>query len=359
MRIAQVAPLVLRIPPVRYGGTERVIFALTEELVRRGHVVTLFAAGTSQTSARLVPCSPRPLWQLGVSESRQYQQAQLQRVINRYGEFDIIHSHADHFLWLAGDSIQSSRVATLHGSLGAPETRAILKAHPDQPLVSISDSQRRPTTGLPLNWVATVYNGLDLATTYRLGRGAGGYLLFLGRISPEKDPVTAIRVAIRSGLRLKIAARVDPADEMFFEQVRILFDHPLIEWLGEQDDDQKARLLADAAGLLLPIDWDEPFGLAFIEALASGTPVISRPRGSVPELLHHGEHGFLVETEDEMVEACRNLQAIDRRACREWALSRFSAERMARDYERVYRRVIAAADQASTTRAGGSQVSTA
>ncbi len=192
-------------------------------------------------------------------------------MINRSGEFDIVHSHADHFLWLAGDSIRAPRVATLHGRLDAPETRTILNAHPDQPLISISDSQRKPTAGLHLNWAETVPHGLDLAHTYRLGRGAGGYLVFLGRISPEKDPITAIRGAIRSGFRLKIAARVDPADEVFFrEQVRPLFGHPLIEWLGEQNDDRKAALLADAARLLLPIDWEEPFGLAFIEASRPG-----------------------------------------------------------------------------------------
>ncbi len=360
MRIAQVAPLVVRVPPIRYGGTERVVFALTEELVRRGHIVTLFAAGTSRTSARLVPCSPRPLWELDLSASRPYERAQLEGVINRSGEFDIVHSHADHFLWLAGDTIRAPRVATLHGRLDAPETRTILNAHPDQPLISISDSQRKPTAGLRLNWAATVHHGLDLDRTYRLGRGAGGHLVFLGRISPEKDPITAIRVAIRSGFRLKIAARVDPADEIFFrEQVRPLFGHPLIEWLGEQTDDRKAALLADAAGLLLPIDWEEPFGLAFIEALASGTPVISRPRGSLPEILRHGEHGFLVETEDEMVEACRNLRTIDRRACRDWALQQFCVERMTTDYERVYRRIIDSADELGSRRVGRGRLSTA
>lgn len=360
MRIAQVAPLVVRVPPVQYGGTERVIFALSEEVVRRGHTVTLFAAGTSRTSARLVPCSRRPLWEIGLSESRHYQQAQVESVIKHSSEFDIIHSHADHFLWLAGDSIRVPRVATLHGRLDAPETRMILNAHRDQPLVSISDSQRKPTAGLNLNWVATVHHGLDLARSFRLGRGAGGYLVFLGRISPEKDPITAIRVAIRSGLRLKIAARVDPADEVFFqEQVRPLLRHPLIEWLGEQDDARKAALLADAAGLLLPIDWEEPFGLAFIEALASGTPVISRPRGSVPELLHHREHGFLVETEDEMVEACANLRTIDRRVCRDWALQQFCVERMTSDYERVYRQIVDSAEEATEPRVGHGRVSTA
>jgi glycosyltransferase involved in cell wall biosynthesis len=362
VRIAQVAPLFVRVPPVRYGGTERVIFALTEELVRRGHSVTLFAAGTSRTSARLVPCSPMPLWELELdpSESRDYQQAQVERVISRSREFDMVHSHTDDFLWLAGDSIQTPRLATLHGRLDAPETRTLLKAHPDQALVSISDSQRQPTVGLSLNWAATVHHGLDLVSTFRLGGGTGGYLVFLGRISPEKDPLTAIRVAIRSGFRLKIAARIDPADEVFFQQqVRPCLDHPLIEWLGEQDDDGKAALLAEAAGLLLPIDWNEPFGLVFIEALASGTPIISRPRGSLPEILRHGEHGFLVETDDEMVEACGSLRTIDRRACRNWALQQFCVERMTSDYERVYRQIIDSAEEAGERRVASGRVSLA
>jgi glycosyltransferase involved in cell wall biosynthesis len=341
VRIAQVAPLVLPIPPVRYGGTERVIFALTEELVRRGHDVTLFAAGTSRTSARLVPCSPRPLWELDQSISRPYRQDQLARVCKQLDQFDIVHTHTDHFLCLAKEMMPTPLVATLHSSLDLPETWRILEAEPDHALVSISNSQRRPASGLRLNWAATVHHGLDLAHSYRLGPGTGGYLLFLGRISPQKDPVTAINVAIRCGLRLKIAAWVDPADEGFFhDEVRPLLGHPLVEWLGEQTDRQKAALLGGAAGLLVPINWEEPFGLVFIEAMASGTPVISRPRGSVPEFVRNGEHGFLVESEDEMVDACRNLEAIDRRACREWALKHFNAERMTSAYLGVYRQII-------------------
>ncbi len=341
MRVAQVAPVVLPVRPVRYGGTERVIFALTEELVRLGHDVTLFAAGTSRTSARLIPCSPRPLWDLDPSESVAYPHGQLDRVSRQLRQFDIVHTHTDRLLCLARDTMATPLVATLHGRVDLPETWPILRAEPEHPLVSISDSQRRPAAGLRLNWAATVHHGLDLAHSYRLGRGAGGYLLFLGRVSPQKDPVTAIKVAIRSGFRLKIAARVDPADEDFFrDEVRPLLGHPLIEWLGEQTDRQKPALLAGAAGLMVPIKWEEPFGLVFIEALASGTPVISHPRGSVPEFLRDGEHGFLVESEDELVEACRNLYTIDRRACRDWALQRFSVERMTTDYLGVYRKII-------------------
>jgi glycosyltransferase involved in cell wall biosynthesis len=341
VKIAQVAPLVLPIPPTRYGGTERVIFSLTEELVRRGHDVTLFAAGSSRTSARLVPCSPRPLWELDPSESITYPHSQLDRVSRQLRQFDIVHTHTEQLLSLAPDTMPTPLVATLHGRLDLPDTWPILKAEPEHALVSISDCQRRPAAGLRLNWAATVHHGLDLAHSYRLGRGAGGYLLFLGRVSPQKDPVTAIKVAIRSGFRLKIAARVDPADEGFFQDdVVPLLGHPMIEWLGEQTDPQKAALLADAAGLLVPITWEEPFGLVFIEALASGTPVISRPRGSIPEFLRHGEHGFLVESEDAMVDACQNLKEIDRRACRDWALQHFSAERMTTDYLRVYRQII-------------------
>ena len=188
MRIAQVAPLVLPVPPVRYGGTERVIFALTEELVRLGHDVTLFAAGTSRTSARLIPCSPRPVWNLDPSESVAYPRGQLDRVSSQLRQFDIVHTHSDQLLCLTRDTMATPLVATLHGRLDLPETWPILRAEPEHALVSISNSQRRPAAGLRLNWAATVHHGLDLAHSYRLGRGAGGYLLFLGRVSPQKDP---------------------------------------------------------------------------------------------------------------------------------------------------------------------------
>jgi len=327
----------VRVPPRRYGGTERVVHALTEELVRRGHEVTLFAAGTSITSARLHGGSPLPLWDMGVGDALAYRVLQVEDVVRHSAGFDVIHSHVDYLPWLAGERLQAPLVTTLHGRLDLPELRPIFEAYRDQPLVSISDSQRKPVADLGLRWMGTVYHGLEPSTRSRLGDGDGGYLAFLGRINREKDPVTAIRVAIRAGIPIKIAARVDPVDELYYRECVVpLLDHPLVEWIGEVDDNAKAALLGEALALLVPIAWEEPFGLVFIEALAAGTPVITRPRGSMPELLRHGEHGFLVESEDGLVAACRAVGTIDRVACRAWALQRFSRQRMASEYERVY-----------------------
>lgn len=340
MRIAQVAPLFVAVPPRSYGGTERIVHALTEELVRRGHEVTLFAAGGSHTSARLHATAPRPLWSLRPMDPLAYRLIQVEELVRRSHRFDVIHSHIDYLPWLAGERIQAPVVTTLHGRLDQPEVRQLLALFRGWPLVSISQAQRRPVADLDLNWCGTVHHGLDLGRTYTLGPGDGGYLVFLGRIAPEKDPVTAIRVAIKAGMPLKIAARVDQVDRPYFEsQVRPLLDHPLVEWVGEHDDGSKNELLGRAAALLLPVDWDEPFGLTFIEALATGTPVISRPRGSLPELVRHGRHGFLVWDEDDMVEACREVSQIDRAECRRWALERFSVERMTDEYELIYERL--------------------
>jgi glycosyltransferase involved in cell wall biosynthesis len=341
LRIAQIAPLWVRVPPPGYGGTERFVSALTEELVRRGHRVTLFAAGGSVTSARLRPGSPAPLWDLDAPDGLAPHIVMVEDAIRQSDGFDIVHSHLDWLPWLAGERFHAPLITTLHGRLDPPEQRALLAAYRGQPLVSISDAQRRPVDDLDLDWIATIHHGLNLAGTYRLGAGDGGYLAFVGRVSPEKDLPAAMRVAIRTGLRLKIAARVDPSEEAYFRQhVAPLLEHPLIEWLGELDDCRKAELLAGAHALLLPLDWDEPFGLVVIEALASGTPVIARRRGSLPEIVGHGIHGFLVETEDELVTAVGLVGSLDRAACREWALARFSVGRMADDYERAYQTVI-------------------
>lgn len=340
MRIAQVAPLFVRIPSERYGGTERVVHALTEELVARGHEVTLFAAGGAQTSARLHATTPAPLWEMAVSDSLAYRVLQVEELVRWSGEFDVIHSHLDYLPWLAGERLRAPVITTLHGRLDLLELRPLLAAMRGWPLVSISDAQRLPVADLELNWVATVHNGLDLASTYSLGRCEGGYLVFLGRIAPEKDPVTAIRVAIRAGVALKIAARVDPVDQDYFDvQVQPRLGHPLIEWVGEVDDGSKTELLGRARALLMPVDWDEPFGLSFIEALACGTPVISSPRGSLPEIVRNGEDGFLCRDQEALVRACHDVVRLDRAACRARALERFSTERMAREYEATYRSV--------------------
>lgn len=338
MRIAQVAPPFVKIPPARYGGSERVVHVLTEELVRRGHDVTLFAAGTCETAAHLIPACARPLWEMGVADPLAVRVLQVEEVVRLSGEFDVLHSHVDYLPWLAGDRLRAPLVTTLHGRLDLPELRRLFCAYRGQALVSISNAQRRPLADLALNWAATVHHGLNLEGIYRLGAGKGGYLVFLGRIAPEKDPVIAIRVAIQAGLPLKIAARVDPVDAQYFQtQVEPLLGHPLIEWVGELDDHGKGQLLEGALALLMPVAWEEPFGLVFIEALATGTPVISRPRGSIPELIRHGENGFLAESEEELVAACYAAASIDRAECRREAITRFSASRMVDDYERVYR----------------------
>ena len=337
MRIAQVAPLFVRIPPDRYGGTERVVHALGEELSSRGHDLVLFGAGTSQWPGEIVPVCPRPLWEMNTTDPLAYRVLQVEEVVLRSGEFDVIHSHVDYLPWLAGDRLRAPMVNTLHGRLDLPELRPLFELHPEQPLVSISNAQRRPVADLGLNWVATVYHGFRLHELYHLGQGDGGYLVFLGRISPEKGPATAIKVAIKAETPIKVAARVDPVNFEYFQQeVEPLLSHPLVEWVGQQDDRGKAELLAGAKALLAPIDWDEPFGIVIIEALAAGTPVISRPRGSLPELMRDKEHGFLVQTEEEMVEACRRIGEIDRRRCREQVLENFTVERMANGYEHVY-----------------------
>ncbi len=314
------APLFVRVPPLRYGGTERVIFELTEELVRRGHEVTLFADTTSQTSGRLRAVAPMPLWQAQPHDRLPYQVAQVEEVISSAEYFDLIHWHIDYLHWFATRAIGTPSLTTLHGRLDGQSVRRLFACYPEQAVVSISDAQRRPLAGIPVNWVATIRHGLDLAKTYSLGEGQGGYLAFVGRSSPEKGIATAIRVAVR--------------------EVAPLLRHPLVEWLGEVTESQKAQLLAGAMALLMPIEWDEPFGLSFIEALAAGTPVITRAKGALPELLRQGEHGFFAESEDELVEACSRVQSIDRAACRRWALEHFSAARMVDEYEAAYKRLL-------------------
>lgn len=343
MRIAQLSPLFVPVPPKGYGGTERVVSALTDELVRRGHEVTLFAAAGSSTIAHLHVASPTPLWQMGGTESLIFHVQALVEAINCSEQFDVIHSHLDYLPWLAAERLRAPLVTTLHGQLNlhTPTLRSIFQAHANQPLVSISDVQRKPLAGLDLRWMATIHHGLELRERYKMGGGDGGYLVFLGRIAPEKDPVVAIRAAIRCGIPIKLAAQLPPQQESYFDRnVRPLLDHPLVEWVGEQDDEGKDKLLGGALALIAPFTMDEPFGLVIIEALACGTPVVARPRGAVTEIVRPGEHGLLAETEDEIVAACKQVRSIDRTVCRRWAIRQFSVQRMARDYERVYAQVI-------------------
>ncbi len=340
MRIAQVAPLYERVPPQMYGGTERVVSFLTEELVRLGHEVTLFASGDSITRARLLASCPRALRLDGsCRDSLAAHVRMLGWVYERAAEFDIIHNHTDYLGLPLTRMVPTPTLLTLHGRLDYEEIHPLYRDYGDVPMVSISDAQRAPMPDA--NWAATVHHGLPL-DLYAPEPAPGAYLLFLGRISPEKCPDSAIRVAKRAGLPLRIAAKIDPVDRPYFERtIRPLLDHPLIDFIGEVGEAEKRILLANARALLFPIDWPEPFGLVMIEALACGTPVIARPRGSVPEVLGDRRTGFICETEDQMVAAVRRVGDIERRACRREFERRFAVNVMARKYVAVYEEVCA------------------
>jgi glycosyltransferase involved in cell wall biosynthesis len=339
MRIAQVAPLFESVPPKLYGGTERVVSYLTEELVRQGHDVTLFASGDSATSARLIPGCKAALRLCDTCvDPLAHHLAMIEEVYSEKSRFDLIHFHVDyiHFPWTRREGARA--VTTLHGRLDIADLPAIYRTYPEMPVVSISDAQRAP---LPwLNWHGTVHHGLPYSW-YSPSRPVEGYLAFLGRISPEKNPVEAIKIAQRTGMRLKIAAKVDRADREYFEKcVRPLLSDPLVEFIGEIGTDQVAEFLGRAAALVFPISWPEPFGLVTIEAMACGTPVIAYPHGSVPELIEDGVTGFIVNDVNEAARAVRNLPKISRRGCHQMFLQRFTAERMASDYLAVYRRLL-------------------
>ena len=336
MRIAQVAPLFENVPPSQYGGTERVVSYLTEELVRQGHRVTLFATAGSRTSAELVPIVDRPLrgnphWML-------HALIQLERVVERAEDFDVLHFHTDHLHYPLLRYLPVPAVTTLHGRLDLPGLEPLHEVYSDAAVVSISDAQRSP---LPdARWVATVPHGLP-PTLYRPGNGSGGYLAFVGRMSPEKRVDRAIEIARRAGLPLHIGAKVDPADRKYFErEIEPLLATPGVEFLGELNDRQKGDLLADARALLFPIDWPEPFGLVMVEAMACATPVLAFRGGSVEEILQAGVTGAIVDTVDEAVAALPSVLALDRARCREEFERRFSARRMAKDYVRVYERLM-------------------
>jgi glycosyltransferase involved in cell wall biosynthesis len=339
MRIAQVAPLYERVPPLLYGGTERVVSYLTEELVRLGHQVTLFASGDSLTQARLsAPCAHALRLDPSCRDALAPHVRMLGQVYRRANEFDIIHCHTDYLgLPLAGMSAAPTLI-TLHGRLDIPEIAPLFADYPEVPLVSISDAQR---IHLPrASWIATVHHGLP-PLMFSFSTSPGKYLLFLGRISPEKRPDSAIRIAREVGIPLRIAAKVDAVDRAYFDAtIRPMLDDPLIEFLGEVDDARKAELLAGALALLFPVDWPEPFGLVMIEALACGTPVIARRRGSVPEILRDGVTGFIRETDAEMAAVVARGAALDRGACRAEFERRFSVEVMAEKYLRVYRAML-------------------
>jgi glycosyltransferase involved in cell wall biosynthesis len=340
MRIAQVAPPFESVPPRYYGGTERVIHILTEELIKMGHSVTLFASADSVTSARLVPICERGLRLDGIRDPLKaipYFIGGLKECFSRAKEFDIIHSHVD-FLAFPFCTDSSRVIHTMHGRMDIQGYEAVFSRYREQPLISISNSQRLP---LPeQNWIATIYHGLPV-WSYRFHSEHKGYLVFLGRICPEKRPDWAIRVALKAGIPLKIAAKVDSVDDGYFKgTIMPLLKDPKIEFLGEVTDSQKDELLGNAMGLLIPVDWPEPFGLTFIEALACGTPVISRPCGSLPEIIRHGVTGILDMELDGLVKGIKQISKLDRQRCRQEFEERFSARRMASEYIRVYERLI-------------------
>ena len=338
LRIAQVSPLYERVPPELYGGTERVVGYLTEELVARGHQVTLFASGDSRTKAKLVAPAPRALRLDGQErDDLAFHILELARVFEHPREFEIIHCHVGHLAFPFARLSGASTVHTLHGRLDLPDTYPVFRHFRDQPLVSISHAQRHPFKGFGVNWAGTVYHGLPLEHYPYSPRG-GPYLAFLGRISPEKRPDLAIEVAKRLGIPLKMAAKVDPVDRVYFErEIEPLLDHPLIDYIGEIDEQDKPAFLGGARALLFPIDWPEPFGLVVIEALACGTPVIARRRGSVPELVLHEQTGFIGDTLEEMEQAVKALDRIERAECRRDVEARFSVARMVDGYEAIYR----------------------
>ncbi len=340
MRIAQVAPLWERVPPPTYGGTELVASLLTDELVRRGHEVTLFASGDSITLAKLESVHPRALrLDDSIKEYGIYEMLQLSTVYERANEFDVIHSHMGCSALPYAKLVKTPTVHTLHG-IFTPDNEKLFTHAKRQPFVSISHSQREPRLGL--NCVATVYNGIDTDSYEFYPQPSDPpYLAFLGRLSPEKGTHIAIEIAKRTGWHLKIAGKVDPVDVTYYEEeIKPHIDGKQIEYLGEANHQQKNVLLGNAFATLFPITWREPFGLVMVESMAAGTPVVAMELGSASEVIAHGRTGFLCHSIDECVAAIDQVPTIDRRICREHVISHFSVQRMVDGYEAVYQKLI-------------------
>jgi glycosyltransferase involved in cell wall biosynthesis len=344
MRIAQVAPLTEAVPPKLYGGTERVVHWLTEELVALGNDVTLFASGDSQTSAKLDATWPKALRLDGaVRDANALHMVMLERVRRKCDdeEFDFLHFHLDYYPFSLFSRQPTPFLTTLHGRLDLPEHQPVFHTFAKIPVISISNAQRRPVP--QANWIRTIHHGLpeQLLTPQPV---TPGYLAVLGRIAPEKGVDRAIKIAIRCGIPLKIAAKIDRADQDYYDEVmRPLMDHPLVEYIGEISDREKSAFLSGAIGLLLPIDWPEPFGLVMIEAMACGTPIIAYNRGSVAEIIEENLTGFVVEDETSAVAAVHRLSQLNRAAIRRRFEQRFTARRMALDYLAAYRELMEAA----------------
>jgi glycosyltransferase involved in cell wall biosynthesis len=339
MRIAQVAPLFESVPPKQYGGTERIVSYLTEELVRAGDEVTLFGSGDSVTSARLIaPCRQSLRRNKRCKDPVAREVILIDHVVEHAHEFDLIHFHTSYLHFAISRHLPVPHVTTLHGRLDIPDVVPLYQRFRDVPVISISNAQRAP---LPwANWQATIYHGMP-EDLFRFYPDRGDYLAFLGRMSPEKRADRAIEIAKRVGMPLKIAAKVDPADRRYFKRaIEPLLNHPLVEWVGEISDQQKNEFLGNAFALLFPIDWPEPFGLVMIEAMACGTPVIAYDSGSVPEVMEDGVTGFIVRAVDDAAEAIGRVRNLSRARCREVFEKHFTAGRMANDYVNVYERML-------------------
>jgi glycosyltransferase involved in cell wall biosynthesis len=339
MRIAQVAPLYESVPPRYYGGTERVVSWLTERLVSLGHEVTLFASEDSITNAKLIPACKRALrLDKECIDPLAHHTLMIEEVFSQSADFDLIHFHIDYLHFPRSRRERIPSLTTLHGRLDIPDLAPLYKEFREMPLVSISDAQRQP---LPwVNWVGTVHHGMP-ADSLSLSSGSGQYLAFLGRISPEKGIDRAIEIAIRSEMKLKIAAKIDRADREYFEgKIKPLLGHPLIDFIGEIGHSEKQEFLGNAAAMLFPIQWPEPFGLVMIEAMACGTPVIASPFGSVPEIISDGLSGFLIRGIDQGVEAVKRIGEIDREACRRHFELHFTDDRMAANYLGIYQKLV-------------------
>jgi glycosyltransferase involved in cell wall biosynthesis len=339
MRIAQVAPLIESVPPKHYGGTERIVSYLTEELVRAGHDVTLFASGDSITRARLIPaCRGSLRLNKHCVDHLAHHLVMVDQVLEHARNFDVIHFHTDYLHFPVARYVPIPHVTTLHGRLDIPDLIPVYDRFRDIPVISISNAQRKP---LPwANWAGTIYHGLP-PDLFRFQPNPGTYLAFLGRISPEKRADRAIEIAKRAGMPLKIAAKVDRVDKRYFKRVvEPLLDASHVEWVGEISDREKDDFLGNAYALLFPIDWPEPFGLVMIEAIACGTPVIAYDGGAVPEVIKDGQTGFIAKNLEDAADAVHRVSEISRTHCRKIFEKRFTVTRMARDYVRIYRRTI-------------------